>query len=222
MRIIKALLMGGGFALMVAALCLIFLHDPTDGVTGIVRKIIYVHVPVSWLAFLAIFVVALGSVLYLWRRSIIWDNLACASAEIGLIFTTAALVTGSIWAKSLWGVWWVWDARLVTTLVLWFIYLAYFIVRYSAVDEARARNLAAVVGIVGLIDVPICALAISLWRTQHPSPLVFEGGLAPAMLTTLLVSLAAFTVLYLLLLSFRVSLGNDEHEVRRLRKAKRF
>lgn len=214
----RVLFLGGGFALMMTALCLIFLYVPTGEVMGVVQRILYIHVPICWLAFLAFFVVFLGSAVYLWRRANSWDTIAYSSAEIGIVFTTLALVTGSIWARSVWGVWWTWDARLTTTAVLWFIYLAYFIVRFSVTEEQRAARFAAVVGIVGFIDVPICALAIVLWRTHHPSPVVFEGGLTAAMLMTLLVSLAAFTALYFLLLSMRASLKNDEDEIKRLKE----
>lgn len=214
----RTLLLGLSFTLMMAALCLIFLYVPTEEATGIVQRIFFLHVPISWVAFLAFFVVFLGSILYLRRRADNWDALAYSSAEVGLVFTTLALVTGSIWAKPVWGAWWVWDARLTTTVVLWFIYLAYFTVRASATDELRGATFAAIVGIVGFVDVPICALAIVLWRTHHVGPVIFQGGLTPAMLMTLLISLAAFTALYFLLLSLRASLRNDEYEIRKLKE----
>lgn len=214
----KTLLLGGSFALMLTALCVIFLYVPTEEVMGVGQRILYIHVPVCWLAFLAFFVTFLGSAVYLWRRANSWDTIAYSSAEIGIVFTTLALVTGSIWARCVWGVWWTWDARLTTTAVLWFIYLAYFIVRFSVTEEWRAARLAAVVGIVGFIDVPICALAIVLWRTHHPGPVIFEGGLTATMLMTLLLSLAAFTALYILLLWMRALLKDDEDEVKRLRE----
>lgn len=211
-------LLGLSFILLVAALYLVFIYVPTDETIGIVQRIFYFHVPVAWVAFLAFFIVFIGSILYLWKRESKWDIIASSSAEVGIVFTTLVLITGSIWAKPIWGVWWVWDARLTTSLVLWLIYVAYLIVRAYATEEHRGARLAAVVGIVGFIDVPIVALAITLWRTQHPGPVIFQGGLAPSMLLTLLVCLAAFTTLYFLLLIQGISIKNDEGETKRLRE----
>ena len=213
----KIILLGLSFVLMVAALYLVFIYVPTEEAMGIVQRIFYFHVPLAWIAFLAFFIVFLGSVLYLWKRENKWDAMASSSAEVGVVFTTLFLITGSIWAKPIWGVWWTWSPRLTAALVLWLIYIAYLIVRSYLTDETRGARFAAVVGIVGFIDVPIVALAITLWRTQHPSPVIFQGGLTPPMLLTLLVCLAAFTTLYSLLLIQRISLKNDEREIRKLR-----
>lgn len=203
--------------LMLAALYMVFIYAPTEAEMGNVQRIFYFHVPLAWIAFLAFLVVFIASILYLWKRDKRWDFIASSSAEVGLVFTTLFLITGSIWAKSWWGVWWTWDSRLTSSLVLWLIYLAYFIVRsYIAEDQRRAR-FAAVVGIIGFIDVPIVALAITLWRTQHPGPVIFEGGLSPEMVGTLLVSIAAFTALYALLLAYRVLLKQDEDELKKLK-----
>jgi len=203
--------------LMLAALYMVFIYAPTEAEMGNVQRIFYFHVPLAWIAFLAFLVVFIASILYLWKRDKRWDFIASSSAEVGLVFTTLFLITGSIWAKSWWGVWWTWDSRLTSSLVLWLIYLAYFIVRsYIAEDQRRAR-FAAVVGIIGFIDVPIVALAITLWRTQHPGPIIFEGGLSPEMVGTLLVSIAAFTALYALLLAYRVLMKQDEDELKKLK-----
>lgn len=216
--IFRSGLLGLSFVLLIGALYLIFLYVPTEEAMGIVQRIFYFHVPVAWVAFLAFFIVFLGSILYLWKRESKWDVLAHSSAEVGVVFTTLVLITGSIWAKPIWGVWWTWEPRLTTALVLWLIYIAYLIVRSFATEESRGARFAAIVGIVGFIDVPIVALAITLWRTQHPGPVIFEGGLAPPMLLTLLVCIAAFTTLYLLLLIQRVSMRNDEIEIERLKE----
>jgi heme exporter protein C len=133
------------------------------------------------------------------KRDARYDYIAHASAEVGVIFTTLILVTGSVWAKPAWGIWWTWDARLTTSLVLWLIYVAYLLVRGYAGEPSRAARLGAVVGIVGFIDVPIVFLAVNLWRTQHQSLIIFEGGLVGSMQATLMVCIAAFTVLYVLL-----------------------
>jgi heme exporter protein C len=210
-------LIGLGFSLMIAALYLVFMYVPTEKTMGDVQRIFYFHVPLAWVAFLAFAVVFVCSMLYMWKRAVKWDIIARSSAEVGIVFTTLVLITGPIWAKAVWGVWWTWDARLTATLVLWLIYIAYMLVRRYASEEARGARFAAVLGIVGFIDVPIVFLAVQLWRTQHPRQLVFEGGLEPSMLLTLVISIAAFTVLYIVLAARSVSLKNLEDVVRRLK-----
>jgi len=214
----KNILLGLSFVLMVIALYLVFVYVPTEKEMGIVQRIFYLMVPLGWLSLLAFLIVFIGSILYLAKRESKWDILASSSAEIGIVFTTLALITGSIWAKPIWGVWWTWEPRLTATLVLWLVYLAYLIVRSYATDEQRGARFAAVVGIVGFIDIPIVALATTLWRGMHPGPIIFQGGLAPAMLLTLLVSIAAFTFLYSVLLIQKVSMKNDEMEMKRLKE----
>jgi heme exporter protein C len=214
----KTGLLGLSFILLAGGLYLIFLYVPTEQEMGVVQRIFYFHVPLAWVAFLAFLIVFLGSILYLWKRESKWDVIASSSAEVGVVFNTLLLITGSIWAKPIWGAWWVWDARLTTALILWLIYLAYLMVRSFAPEESRGARFAAIVGIVGFIDVPIVALAITLWRTQHPDPVVFQGGLAPSMLLTLLVCLAAFSTLYCLLLIQSVSMKNDEIKIRSLKE----
>jgi heme exporter protein C len=203
--------------LMLAALYMVFIFVPTDAETGIVQRIFYFHVPLAWIAFLAFFIVFGCSIMYLWKRDKKWDVLASSSAEVGLVFTTLFLLTGSIWAKPIWGVWWTWDSRLTSSLILWLIYLAYFIIRSYISEEQRRARFAAIVGIIGFIDVPIIALAITLWRTQHPGPVIFEGGLVPEMVWTLLVSIAAFTSLFVMLFSYRTLIKQDEDELNMLK-----
>lgn len=204
-------------ALMVTALYLVFVYVPTEQTMGIVQRIFYLMVPMGWLSLLSFLIVFIGSILYLVKRESKWDILAHSSAEAGIIFTTLALLTGAIWAKPVWGVWWAWEPRLTSSLVLWLLYLAYFMVRSLATEESRGATFAAVVGIVGFIDLPIIVLTTTLWRGMHPEPIIFQGGLAPSMLVTLLVSISAFTALYFLLLIQRVSMKSDEAEVKRLR-----
>jgi heme exporter protein C len=199
--------------LIIVALALVFLYVPTVTQDGhpFAQRIFYFHVPVDWVAFLSFFVVFLASIAYLRTRNQKWDNVAKSSAEIGIVFTTLMLVTGMVWARPAWGVYWVWDPRLTTALVLWFIYIAYLLVRSYAGEEIRGARFAAVLGIVGFIDVPIVALAIVLWRTQHPAPLVFEGGLDGKMMLTFMMGLAGFTCLYFALLRVRYALAKAEH-----------
>lgn len=211
------ILLGVSTVLMLAALYMVFIFAPTDIETKNIQRIFYFHVPLAWIAFLAFFIVFGCSIMYLWKRDKKWDVLASSSAEVGLVFTTLFLLTGSIWAKPIWGVWWTWDSRLTSSLILWLIYIAYFIVRSYISEEQRRARFAAIVGIIGFIDVPVIALAITLWRTQHPGPVIFEGGLVPEMVWTLLVSIAAFTALYFLLFSYRVLIKQDEGELNRLK-----
>lgn len=211
------ILLGLGFVLMIAALYMVFVYVPTEKNTGIVQRIFYFHVPVAWVSFLAFFVTFIASIFYLWKRNIKWDALACASAEVGIIFTTLVLITGPIWAKPAWGIWWTWDARLTTSLLLWVIYVAYLLVRRLANDPAQGARYSAVIGIAGFIDVPIVFLTVNLWRTQHPTTIIFEGGLTPPMVTGLMVCIAAFTVLYVLLVLQSAGLKTTEADIRRLR-----
>jgi len=200
-------------ASIIGALYLVWLWVPTEAAMGIVQRIFYFHVPMAWIGFLAFFIVFLSSILYLARKNEKWDTVARSAAEIGIIFTSLVLITGPMWAKAAWGTWWTWDIRLTTTLVLWLIYLAYLIVRPFASEPSRGARYAAVVGIAGFLDVPIVALSIQLWRTQHPGPVIFQGGLAPSMLLTLMVSLLAFTIFFFLLLLMRVSLNDAERQL---------
>jgi heme exporter protein C len=211
------ILIGLGFALMMAALYMVFIYVPTEKSTGIVQRIFYFHVPVAWVSFLAFFVTFIASIGYLSKRREKWDAVACASAEIGVVFTTLVLITGPIWAKPVWGIWWTWDARLTTSLVLWLIYVAYLLVRSFAAEPAKSARYGAVIGIIGFIDVPLVFLTVNLWRTQHPTTIIFEGGLTPPMLATLLVCIAAFTVLYVIMVIQRVGIRSMDIEIRRLR-----
>lgn len=195
------------FASITIALYAVFVYVPTERVMGIVQRIFYFHVPSAWVAFLAFLVVFVGSVLYLWKKDRKWDILAHSSAEIGVVFTSLVLITGPIWAKPVWGAWWVWDVRLTTTLVLWLIYVAYLMLRSTAGGGARTARFAAVFGIIGFIDVPIVFMSIRWWRSLHPIVFTAEGsGLHPSMLATLLISLGAFTLLYVYLLRQRMAL----------------
>jgi heme exporter protein C len=211
-------LLGLSFVLFVAGLYLVLLYVPTEETMGVVQRIFYFHVPLAWVAFLAFFIVFLASILYLRNRDTKWDVLASTSAEVGTLFTTLFLITGSIWARPVWGAWWTWSPRLTTALILWLIYIAYLMVRSFADDRQRGSRFAAVVAIVGFIDVPVVALAIILWRTQHPGPLIFQGGLTTPMLLTLLVCLAAFSALYCCLLVAGISIKNDEIEIGKLKQ----
>ena len=213
----KLILLVVSFALMMAALYLVFIYVPVEEIMGNVQKLFYLMVPMGWLALLSFLVVFIGSIGYLVKKQSKWDILAYSSAELGIVFTTLALIVGSLWAKPVWGIWWTWEARLTATLVLWLIYIAYFMVRSFATEESRGATFAAVVGIVGFVDIPIVILATTLWRGMHPPMLIFQGGLVSSMLLTLLVGIAAFTSLYFVLLVQRISLRNAEIAVEELK-----
>lgn len=212
-------LTGFGVVLAVVSLYLVFMWVPTEASQGIVQRIFYYHVPSAWVAFVAFFMVFLGGLVYLWKRDPRWDVVAYSAAEIGVIFTTITLITGVIWAKPIWFVWWTWDARLTSTLVLWMMYVAYLLVRAYA-PPSQAPAFGAVLGILGFVDVPIVYLSIYWWRTLHPQPVIAGGpdaGLPGSMLFTLLVSLAAFTVLFVILLRLRYAVRQLEGEVEELK-----
>jgi len=201
------------FLTLAVALWLALFYAPREATMGDVQRIFYFHVPSAWIGFLAFFVVFLSSVAYLVKGGRKWDLLALSAAEIGVVFTTLVLVTGPIWAKSAWGTYWTWDARLTTTLILWFIYIGYLTLR-STVDEVRKARLSAVLGIVGFLDVPVIYLSVTIWRTMHPTLIIGEaGGLEPAMLQTLMVALLSFTFLFALLLVARVRLEQKRDEL---------
>ena len=182
---------------MMTSIFMIFLYVPTDAIEGIPQRIFYFHVPIAWIGMLAFGVLAVASIGYLWKKDERWDWLARASAEVGTIFITLALITGSIWGRTTWGTWWTWDARLTTTLILWFIYIGYMMLRsYMGRTPASARS-GAVLAIIGVIDVPIIYESVNWWRTLHPQAEVgTPGALPPSVVLTLMISLATFTLLY--------------------------
>ena len=215
-------LAAGSAAALVATMYGAFLWAPTESTMGDIQRIFYVHVPSAWTAFLAFFFVFLGGVAYLFTKNLKWDRIALACAEIGTIFCTIVLITGPIWAKPVWGIWWTWDARLTSTLLLWLMYVSYLLLRDFLDEPARRATLAAVFGIFAFVDVPIVYFSIRLWRTQHPQPVLGGGegsGLDPAMLKVLLLSWGAFSILFVFLAILRVRLEKSRDEVQQLRRA---
>jgi heme exporter protein C len=196
-------------AVMTVGIFMAFVYAPTDADQGDAQRIFYVHVPMAWLAYLAMGVVLVGSVGYMWKRSARMDRLARSSAELGFLFTTLVLITGSLWGRPIWNAWWQWEARLTTTLILWFIFIGYFMVRAYAGDPERGARYAAVLGIVGAIDVPIIHQSVKWWRTLHPEPIVLDSSgpnLPDSMLVTLLVCLLGFTLLYAFLMALKMQI----------------
>jgi len=209
--------------MLLAAMVAIFLYVPTEKTEGPVQRIMYFHIPCAWVSFLAFFVVFLSSILFLWKKEREWDIYALASAEVGILFCTLVLITGPIWARPIWGAWWVWDARLTLTLVLWLIYVAYLMLRAQTDAGSMRARYAAVLGIAGFLDIPLIHFSVLWWRAFHPLPKVIttEGlgkGMDPAMLATLFISLGAFTCLYFALMGRRVHLEKMRDDIDCLKK----
>ena len=208
-------------ALMVVDLYLIFMWAPTERVMGHVQRVMYFHVPIAWVAFLSFFIVFLASIAYLWKRDPKWDALAYSAAEIGVVFATLILITGTIWMRPVWGVWWTWEPKLTTSVILWVIYVVYLMLRGYAPNRSRGATFAAVLGIVGFIDVPIVYFAAEWWRSVHPSsvvgPLSEPGNLDSDMRVVLMFSAITFTALFALLVRERVSMRRSEDTLRRSR-----
>ncbi len=188
----------------VAAQSLIWFYAPVEATMGVVQKIFYMHMPMAGWSMVAFAVVFAASGLYLLRRDPRWDRLAGAAAEVGVLFSGLALVTGMMWARPIWNVWWTWDPRLTTTLVMWFVYAAYLVLRASDMGPERRRLVCAVLGVAAFLDVPLVFLSARYWRSIHPAVLGAQGGgLEPEMLTTLVAGLVAFGLLFALLVRLR-------------------
>lgn len=211
-------LRGSGFDLLfaVAALAVLALYvraiwfTPVEALQGPAQKIYYVHVPSAWVAFLAFFLVAITGGLYLWLRDIRLDRFAESSAEVGVVFTTVVLVTGPLWGKPVWGTWWTWDARLTSTLFLWFIYLGYLVLRGAIDDRSMRARYSAVLGILGSLLIPFIHMSVYLFRTLHPQPILLKPdrpSLPNEMLVTILMGVGAFTLLYIALVRARYRLA---------------
>jgi heme exporter protein C len=207
------------FALMLASLYSIFVYVPTEATMGVVQRIFYFHIPLAWNSFLAFFIVFLFSIIYLVKREAKWDRVAAASAHIGVVFTTLTIVAGFLWSiPSNLGIVTTPDPRLIATIVLWIIYVGYLLVRSYFPNSEMGARLGAVIGIVGFVDVPIVALATVLWPTSHPGPLIFEGGLVASMVLTLMVSIVAFTVLYVFMLLQRIQFKDAQNEMKKMKR----
>jgi heme exporter protein C len=199
---------------------------PADEVQSDAQRLMYLHVPAAWIAYLAFGVTAIASGLWLWprTRSPVWDRMAGASAELGVLFTGLTLLMGSLWGRPVWGVWWAWDARLVTTAVLFFLYLGYLALRrVPGTADARARR-CAIAALIAFVDVPIVHFSVTWWRTLHQQATVFDPELKAhihgVMAFTLWFGVLAFTLLYVYLLDRRYRLeclqeGLEERELER-------
>ena len=215
--LVRSGLLIGSAGLMAITLYMVFLWVPTEQNLGVSQRIFYFHVPLAWIGMVSIVAVAFASTMYLITRKQKWDSLAYSMAELGVVFISLLLIGGIIWNKPVWGVWWTWDARLTTTLILWFIYVSYLMLRAYGPKGSQGARYGAVIALIGAIDTPIIYMATVWWRTVHPElnigPLAESGGLDSRMHLTLWVSVVTFTVFYVYMLMERYSLRRAETEV---------
>jgi len=195
-----------GFAV---SIYLVFISTGIERNLGFSQKIFYFHVPCAWITYLAFGIAAISSILYLIRNNQVWDSIAYSSIELGTVFTTLVIVTGPLWARPTWGAYWVWDARLTTTLILWLIELSYLLLRAFVEEPEKAAKYGAVLALLGALDIPIIHYSVVLWRGMHPVVMQSDaggGGLPSEFFVALMISLATFTLLFFLLLTVRVRL----------------
>src|SRR5216684_1655658 len=218
----KRVLLGAAAVLLViAAAYAAFFVAPEERTMGVLQRIFYFHVSCAWAGLTAFSVGFLGNLLYVWKRREKYDGLGVACAEVGLAFTTVVLITGPIWAKPAWGIYWTWDARLTSTFILWLLYISYLLLRTLVEEADRRALLSALFGIFAFIDVPIVFGAIRWWRTQHPAPVIMGGansGLDPAMRPAFWLAVLAMHVFMTFLIAERYGLENMRGEVEMLRQ----
>jgi heme exporter protein C len=205
---------------IVAGLYWGLIKAPPDAFQGDSQRIMYLHIPSILVAYLSFFLVFVGSCLYLWKREQRDDNLAHAAAEIGVLFTALTIIEGSIWGRPTWGVWWTWDARLTLTAILLLIFIGYLMLRALIDDESRAASAAAILGIIGFLDIPLIHMSVYWWRTLHQAPSILRPdkvpweNIHPELLTALAINFVAFLLLYFYLLSLRLRLGEMHQEIK--------
>ena len=203
---------------MLVTIYMVFMWVPTEQNLGVSQRIFYVHVPLGWIGMVSIFVVGIASVIHLLTKKNLWDAIAYSAAELGIIFATLILITGAVWAKPVWGVWWSWDPKLTTTLILWFVYVGYLMVRSFSPRGSQGRRYASVVALLGAIDAPIIYLASIWWRTAHPNlnigPLAeSDSDLDSKMYITFFVSLITFTIFYVYVMLERIQMRKCEDDL---------
>ncbi len=215
----------GGLALLFILLGLYFglVKAPPDANQGEVQRIMYIHIPSILTAYLAFFIVFVGSCLFLWKGERRDDILAHSAAEIGVLFTALTIIEGSIWGKPTWGVWWTWDARLTLTALLLLIFVGYLMLRSLIEDQQRSATSGAVLGIIGFLDIPLIHMSVYWWRTLHQPPSILRPDKAPwdnihpDMLWALGINFIAFFFLFFYLLSLRFRVGEAEEDLKRLK-----
>lgn len=205
---------------MVAMLYMSLIYAPVERTQGEAYRLFYPHYGSAIITYVAYITAAVASVGFLWKRREGWDQVARSSVEVGVLMNTILLVAGSIWGKTIWGTWWAWDPRLTTTLILWFIYVGYLMLRSYGGDSPQIARSAAVIAIIGCIDIPIINQSVNWWRTLHPAPVVqrTDPALPPEMVQAMLVAMVAFLLLYLYLLIQRLRVARLEATAGQIRQ----
>jgi heme exporter protein C len=214
-----ALMLLGGVA-VIGALWMVYFYVPTEREMGIIQRIYYIHIPTAWIGEMAFGIVALCSLGYIFLRDDRLDAVALAAAEIGFVFWTATLLAGPLWARVAWGTWWVWDARLSFSLLLWLIWIGYFMLREGTENPEAGKRLAAVTALVGAVDIPLIHMSVYWFRTQHPKPVMMnpEGPTADFEIgMTIMASVFAFTIFFFGLLLYRYGFEQLKRHVEMLR-----
>ena len=197
------------FVLIAVSMGMALLYAPTELIQGDPQRVFYVHLPMAIVSYLAFVIVFVSSILYLWKRRMVYDVVARSSAELGVFFTTLVIISGGLWGQATWGTFWQWEPRLTFTFILWLVYVAYLMLRQAAQDKERVARFAAVLGIIGFADVPLVFASVYLWRGIHPEP----AGMPQPMAVTLLVSIAAFVALFSYLLIHRIRVDRAHEEL---------
>jgi heme exporter protein C len=203
---------------MIAALYMALIEAPRENTMGDLQRIFYFHVPAAITGMTAFAINFVASLMVVIRKNRWWDNLALAAAEVGVMFFSIVLVTGPIWAKAAWYVWWTWSPRLTTSLILLLLYIAYLFIRKYIEDPERRAMVAAVFGILAFVDTPLVWFSIRWWRDNHPSAMLETGGLASSMWPAFLTCWAAFQLLLIYLLRRRFFLESMRDELERLER----
>jgi len=208
---------GVALAALAATLVRVIWFTPIEARQGAAQKIFYVHVPSALMALYVAFpLMGIASALYLWLRDDRLDRLAESAAEVGLVFATVVLVTGPIWAKTVWGTWWTWDARLTSMLFLWFVIVGYLVLRGAVDDGAMRGRYSAVLALMAVVLIPFIHLSVYMFRTLHPRPILLKPSapsLSPEMLHTILMALGAMLLFLIALLRIRYRLATEQHRL---------
>jgi heme exporter protein C len=209
---IAALLLGRNLYVMLLQL-------PDEVAQGPIFRIIFFHVPFAWTAFLGFFTALAGSVVYLATKNLRYDALAVAATEVGLAFGAGNLVSGMIWGRIIWGIWWTWDPRLTSMLICWLLYAGYLMLRRAIEEPTQRARMAAVLSIFAFVDVPIVFFSIKWWRTQHPQPVVWGGGsMDPAYWNMLFLNWVPILLLGVVLVMIRMRQEEEQREIDALRR----
>ena len=217
---VKVLILVTAVILILISVYLAFIYTPTHDTMGDVQRIFYFHVATAWVSYLAFGVTFVASLLYLKSKDLKWDTIAYGSAEVGLIFCTLAIITGSFWGKAAWGVFWKWeDIKLFITLVLLLVFIAYLALRSNAKSRISKANLSAVFGIIGFICVPLSFAANRIWQQYHPTVIATsKGSLQSSMAFALIVAVFAFTFLYVYLLLAKVDMERMRETIEEIKQ----